>query len=95
MIDAQKNIEAQKDILLLEELFNEPHCESMHSDKRNQPCQHKVVATIVWGCGCSVGACQTQVSYTRSQMQSVTWGFCLMCNKTTAVSETNIIPRLT
>lgn len=75
----------------LNKLFEEPHCESPHEAPENLECLHKVVATIVFPCGCSWDSCLNQVKYSQLCKSENTSLFCIDCKKTSLNSQDIVI----
>jgi hypothetical protein len=68
------------ELVNLEELFNEPHCDSPHRSPKNRECFHKVVATVIFPCGCRIEACVGQVSYSTRMKNNPKSGVTFHCN---------------
>ncbi len=65
------DVKEREDIKLdgLEDIFNEPHCESPHKSPINRECSHQVVARLFLPCGCTTPVCALQVNYSRQMRE--------------------------
>jgi hypothetical protein len=85
------------DTSLLEDLFNEPHCESKHTFEGNEVCSHTVVAKIVPPCGCFFLACARQVEHIQrlraNYYDKTGLSWCTRCGAVGEVDRIHVIPK--